>query len=181
MPPAELLPHKLQLKRRKPNAGKPCWSNAHSMGALKPTHGFVLPACAGMATHLEPADQERMLALFQAFSRLDGREIGDCTLLFSGDHQVPVMRLAPQSSTLPACTRNPRGFQNCRDDVSSPGMPGVTLPPPPWRSTRSDVLFILGVLRSRHTGGMPHGGRSTLQLMEISHCWVGGHDGWTPT
>ena len=44
--------------------------------------------CAGMATHLEPADQARMLALFQAFSRLDGRDIGDCTLEFSADHQV---------------------------------------------------------------------------------------------
>lgn len=41
-----------------------------------------------MATHLEPADQARMLSLFQAFSRLDGRGIGDCTLEFSGDHQV---------------------------------------------------------------------------------------------
>lgn len=43
---------------------------------------------AGMATHLSPEDQGLMLELFQAFSRLDGREIGECTLKFSKDNQV---------------------------------------------------------------------------------------------
>ncbi|EIE27087.1 ABC1-domain-containing protein [Coccomyxa subellipsoidea C-169] len=43
---------------------------------------------AGMATHLSPEDQGLMLELFQAFSRLDGREIGECTLKFSKDNQT---------------------------------------------------------------------------------------------
>lgn len=43
---------------------------------------------AGMATHLSPEDQSLMLELFQAFSRLDGRGIGECTLKFNKDKQV---------------------------------------------------------------------------------------------
>ncbi|CAL8470433.1 g9975 [Coccomyxa elongata] len=42
----------------------------------------------GMATHLSPDDQSLMLELFQAFSRLDGRGIGECTLKFSKDNQT---------------------------------------------------------------------------------------------
>jgi hypothetical protein len=41
-----------------------------------------------MATHLSPEDQSLMLELFQAFSRLDGRGIGECTLKFNKDKQV---------------------------------------------------------------------------------------------
>jgi hypothetical protein len=41
-----------------------------------------------MATHLSQQDQSHMLELFQAFSRLDGRALGDCALKFSGDEQV---------------------------------------------------------------------------------------------
>ena len=71
----------------------------------------MLRALAGMATHLEPADQERMLALFQAFSRLDGREIGDCTLLFSGDKQAraPYAHFRPTFHTVSGRARGPRG------------------------------------------------------------------------
>ena len=46
------------------------------------------PSHAGMATHLSPRDQGHMLELFQAFSRLDGPAIGECTLKFSGIKQT---------------------------------------------------------------------------------------------
>lgn len=52
-------------------------------------------ACAGMATHLSPDDQGLMLELFQAFSRLDGRGIGECTLKFSKDNQVSLIFPTP--------------------------------------------------------------------------------------
>lgn len=48
-----------------------------------------------MATHLSPDDQGLMLELFQAFSRLDGRGIGECTLKFSKDNQVSLIFPTP--------------------------------------------------------------------------------------
>ena len=43
---------------------------------------------AGMATHLSPEDQTHMLALFQAFARLDGRSVAEAILAFSQKTQV---------------------------------------------------------------------------------------------
>lgn len=43
---------------------------------------------AGMATHLSGEDQRNMVGLFESFSQLDGEEMADWVLRFSGEEQT---------------------------------------------------------------------------------------------
>lgn len=62
-------------------------------GWLKPE---VVLLDVGMATELTGDDRNNMLALFQAFSNMDGAAMADATLSFAGKAQ---------------CCLNPQGFR----------------------------------------------------------------------
>ena len=49
---------------------------------------------AGMATHLSGDDQQNMVGLFEAFSELDGANVADWVLRFSGGW-VPWLAYCP--------------------------------------------------------------------------------------